>query len=115
MSCRCGGHSANRGQRIATPGSINLVSRHGQTAAVSTLMPILVMPEATQRFMPTGGWTGVLVTVDAADAEVDPVERRDARGAGGLGEPDGLACGYGGAIETHGQCHGHQTRRLRTV
>ena len=30
-------------------------SSHGHTATVSSVMPILVMPEATYRFKPTGG------------------------------------------------------------
>ena len=31
-------------------------NNQGQTATVSSVIPILVMPEATYRFKPTGGW-----------------------------------------------------------
>jgi hypothetical protein len=52
-SARPVGHAR---QRQAQTRNTSMVSSQGQVATVSSVMPILVMPEATYRFRPTGGW-----------------------------------------------------------
>ena len=44
---RCGNHNVNPGQYVTTARNPSMVSSQGSTATVSSLMPILVMPEAT--------------------------------------------------------------------
>ncbi len=44
---KCGNHNVNPGQYVTTARKPSIVSSHGNTATVSSLMPILVMPEAT--------------------------------------------------------------------
>lgn len=55
FSNKLGNHSDKPGQYVTTIRNDSMVSSQGQTAWVSSVMPILVMPEATYRFRPTGG------------------------------------------------------------
>src|SRR5512135_2120194 len=44
------------GQYVTITRNTSIVSSQGQTATVSSVMPILAIPDATYRFSPTGGW-----------------------------------------------------------
>src|SRR5690348_13316773 len=43
-------------QYVTITRKTSIVASHGHTATVSSVMPIFVIPEATYRLSPTGGW-----------------------------------------------------------
>src|SRR3954468_8971963 len=66
MPSVCGSQIDSAGQYVTITRNTSIGNSHGHTANVSSVMIILVMPDATYRLRPTGGWqrpTSMLTTI----------------------------------------------------